>query len=344
MCSTSNRKSGSSAACAEKSRTTAGAISRATGTDATSSPSRPDTQWLGASKCVPVCSQVRMLFQYQAGPRSSYRLSSSSWNGAVCANCGGSWMTGVSADSGAVRSMTSMRPEASASAKLERIDIECPFGRAGTGRQLSMITGAPVHGPDPRAAGHCHVGRPGRPCWDQPGTEAAMPVPTDAEMRPQPPAADPPGEDPWPAVPVAQWQSSRDTLQLWTQVVGKVRLALAPPENHWWHVTLYVDSVGLTTSLMPYRGRGLEVVFGLTAHELRIRTTDGATRRMALEPRSVADFHAEFRARLTEVGVDVPINRRPVEVVDAVPFDEDTEHASYDRDAVHRFWTSLVSA
>ena len=171
-----------------------------------------------------------------------------------------------------------------------------------------------------------------------------MPVPTDAEMRPQPPAADPPGEDPWPALPVAQWQSSRDTLQLWTQVVGKVRLALAPPENHWWHVTLYVDSVGLTTSLMPYRGRGVEAVVDLTAHERRIRTTDGATRRMALEPRSVADFHAEFRARLTEVGVDVPINRRPVEVVDAVPFDEDTEHASYDRDAVHRFWTSLVSA
>jgi hypothetical protein len=150
--------------------------------------------------------------------------------------------------------------------------------------------------------------------------------------------------EPWPALPVAQWQDTRDTLHLWTQVVGKVRLALAPAANHWWHVPLYVDARGLTTSLMPYRGRGLEVRFDLTAHELLLLTTLGECRRMSLEPRSVADFTAEFRAHLRELDVDVPIHPVPVEVVEAVPFDQDTEHASYDPDAVHRFWTSLVSA
>jgi hypothetical protein len=148
----------------------------------------------------------------------------------------------------------------------------------------------------------------------------------------------------WPALPLAEWQDTRDTLHLWTQVVGKVRLALAPPVNHWWHVPLYVDSVGLTTSVMPYGDIGVEVVLDLTAHELLIRTTTGGRRRMALEPRSVADFTQEFRADLAELGLDVPIHPVPVELVEAIPFAEDTVHASYDPDAVHRFWTSLVSA
>jgi hypothetical protein len=150
--------------------------------------------------------------------------------------------------------------------------------------------------------------------------------------------------EPWPALPLAQWQDTRDTLHLWTQVVGKVRLALAPAANHWWHVPLYVDARGLTTSLMPYRGRGLEVVFDLTSHELQLLTTLGERRRMSLEPRSVADFTAEFRSHLRELDVDAPIHPVPVEVTEAIPFDEDTQHASYDPDAVHRFWTSLVSA
>jgi Family of unknown function (DUF5996) len=151
--------------------------------------------------------------------------------------------------------------------------------------------------------------------------------------------------DGWPALPVAQWQETRDTLHLWTQIVGKVRLALAPAVNHWWHVPLYVNARGLTTSLMPHGGAlGVEVVFDFNDHELLILTTKGAVRRMALEPRSVADFHTEFRSHLRELGVDVPIRRTPVEVIDAIPFDEDHEHASYDADAVHRFWISLVSA
>jgi uncharacterized protein DUF5996 len=153
-----------------------------------------------------------------------------------------------------------------------------------------------------------------------------------------------PPHDPWPALPLDQWQDTRDTLHLWTQVVGKVRLALAPAANHWWHVPLYVDARGLTTSLMPWRGAGLEVVFDFTAHRLSLLSTTGASRTMPLEPRSVADFWAEFRARLDELGVDVPINRSPVEVAESVPFDRDHQHASYDPDAVHRFWTSLVSA
>jgi hypothetical protein len=148
----------------------------------------------------------------------------------------------------------------------------------------------------------------------------------------------------WPALPVRDWQATRDTLHLWTQVVGKIRLALAPPENHWWHVPLYVNAVGLTTSLMPYRGIGVEMVFDFTAHELAIRTTTGQARRVALRPRSVRDFHADVLRQLESLGIDVVINPMPVELPDVVAFTEDTEHASYDADAVRAFWASLVSA
>src|SRR4051812_24379248 len=92
--------------------------------------------------------------------------------------------------------------------------------------------------------------------------------------------------DAWPALPLAQWQDTRDTLHLWTQIVGKVRLALAPAVNHWWHVPLYVGARGLTTSLMPYGSRGLELVFDFHAHQLAILTTEGERRGIALEPRS----------------------------------------------------------
>jgi hypothetical protein len=131
---------------------------------------------------------------------------------------------------------------------------------------------------------------------------------------------------------------------MWTQIVGKTRLALAPPVNHWWHTTLYVNSVGLTTSLMPHGDRGVEIQFDFTAHELTIRTTNGDSRRIALEPRSVADFYAEFRSHMRGLGIDVPLYPRPVEVAEAIPFAEDTEHASYDAASVHDFWLSLVGA
>lgn len=148
----------------------------------------------------------------------------------------------------------------------------------------------------------------------------------------------------WPALPVAAWQPTRDTVHLWTQIVGKTRLALAPPANHWWNVALYVDATGLTTSLMPYRDGGVEVSFDFVAHVLDIRSTTGASRRMALAPRTVADFYAEYRSHLAALGVDVDLNPMPVELPDVVPFDRDTVHDSYDREAMRAFWVSLVSA
>ncbi|MBW8764707.1 MAG: hypothetical protein JF630_00240, partial [Geodermatophilales bacterium] len=165
-----------------------------------------------------------------------------------------------------------------------------------------------------------------------------MPVPT----APTAPVDDAGPRTLWPELPVAAWQATRDTLHMWTQIVGKTRLALAPPMNHWWHTTLYVNSVGLTTSLMPYRDGGVEIEFDFTAHQLTIRTTSGERRRLALEPRSVADFYAEYRSHLTDLGIDAPRYPRPVEVAEAIPFADDTEHASYDAEAVHRFWLSLV--
>ncbi len=148
----------------------------------------------------------------------------------------------------------------------------------------------------------------------------------------------------WPALPVRDWQATRDTVHLWTQIVGKIRLALAPPENHWWNVPLYVNAAGLTTSLMPYRDLGVEIVFDFTAHELVIRTTAGHTRRVALRPRSVRDFHADVFGGLHDLGVDVTINDMPVELPQVVAFSEDTRHADYDADAMHAFWVSLVGA
>ncbi|GIF72408.1 DUF5996 family protein [Asanoa siamensis] len=149
--------------------------------------------------------------------------------------------------------------------------------------------------------------------------------------------------EPWPALPLSGWQPTRDTVHLWTQIVGKTRLALAAPANHWWNVALYVTSSGLTTSLMPDGDRGVEVSFDFVDHALDIRTTTGAHRRMALEPRSVADFFAEYQARLAEVGVDVALNPMPVELPDVVPFDRDDVHDAYDPAAMRAFWTSLVS-
>ena len=151
-------------------------------------------------------------------------------------------------------------------------------------------------------------------------------------------------ESRWPALPVADWAQTRDTVHMWTQIVGKVRLALAPPANQWWHVPLYVTATGLTTSLMPYRGTGLEIAFDFLQHRLVIQRTTGERREIELAPRSTADFYAEFRARLRELDVEVEINPRPVEVAESIPFADDEVHASYDPAAIHRFWLSLVSA
>jgi Family of unknown function (DUF5996) len=148
----------------------------------------------------------------------------------------------------------------------------------------------------------------------------------------------------WPVLPLESWEQSRDTLHLWTQIVGKTRLALSPPLNHSWGVTLYPTGKGLTTSLMPYGSRGLEVSFDFVSHTLSLQLSSGECRQMALYPRSVADFFSEYRASLNELGVEVPLNTLPVELPDVIPFDRDTEHASYEPVAVNHFWESLVSA
>ena len=150
--------------------------------------------------------------------------------------------------------------------------------------------------------------------------------------------------DAWPALPVDSWIDTHDTVHLWTQIVGKTRMALGPTTNHWWGVTLYVDARGLTTSLMPAGTRGLEIRFDFLDHELIFLVTDGSTRRMKLQPRTVADFYSEYTRHLTELGFDIPIMGTPVELPDATPFAEDTAHSAYNAKAMSAFWQSLVSA
>ena len=148
----------------------------------------------------------------------------------------------------------------------------------------------------------------------------------------------------WPELALAGWEDTRDTLHLWTQVVGKVRLALEPMVNHWWQVPFYVSARGLTTSLMHAGGRGVEIEFDFLDHVVHVVTTDGQHRRVALEPRSVASFYGEVMATLDGVGVHVAVLARPVETARAVPFALDDEHCSYDPAAVRRFWAALVQA
>lgn len=149
---------------------------------------------------------------------------------------------------------------------------------------------------------------------------------------------------PWPPLPLGDWADTRDTLQLWTQIVGKIRLALAPMENHWWQVPLYVNARGLTTSAMPYREGAVELIFDFLDHLLRVETSSGKTATVPLAPRTVADFYREVMGTMRAVGVDVRIWPRPVELADVIRFDQDRTHASYDADAAQRFWRLLVHA
>ena len=142
---------------------------------------------------------------------------------------------------------------------------------------------------------------------------------------------------------MAVWQDTYDTLHMWSQIVGKVRLALSPKVNHWWEVPLYVSAVGLTTSPIPYAGGVFEVQFDFIHHRLDIMTSHSATKTIALEPRSVADFYREFMASLASLGIEVEIWKMPVEIPNPVPFDQDTQHASYDPEYANRFWRILVS-
>jgi hypothetical protein len=146
----------------------------------------------------------------------------------------------------------------------------------------------------------------------------------------------------WPALPLAAWRDTYQTLHMWTQIVGKTRLALAPMENHWWQVTLYVTARGLATSAMPCGGRSVEVEFDFIDHALALRASDGRQSSFALVPRSVADFYALYLAALKSLDVEPALMASPVEVETAIPFAEDRTHASYDADAAQRCWRILA--
>ena len=147
----------------------------------------------------------------------------------------------------------------------------------------------------------------------------------------------------WPALPLDTFEPTRASLHMWTQIVGKVRLALAPYMNHWWQVPLYVGARGLTTSPIPYRGQTFEILFDFIAHELEIQKSDGTAKRIRLAPKSVAEFHAELMAALDAMDISVRVWTMPVEIPDPIPFERDLTHASYDADTANRFWRILVS-
>jgi hypothetical protein len=149
--------------------------------------------------------------------------------------------------------------------------------------------------------------------------------------------------DRWPSIPVADWHDTRDTLQLYTQVVGKVRLANEAPLNHWWNTTLYLSARGLTTSLMPHaNGPAFQIDFDFVDHRLEVTTVAGRSRMIALTPRPVAEFYDAVMEMLDHLGVGTQIWPVPVEIPGAIPFTDDRVHASYDPDAVRRFWLALV--
>lgn len=147
---------------------------------------------------------------------------------------------------------------------------------------------------------------------------------------------------PWPDLPWPAWRDTAATLHLWTQVVGKVRLALTPWLNHGWHVPLYVTARGLGTSPMPAGNGIVEIEFDFIAHRLAVRTSTGDELTLPLEPRPVADFYGRTLDLLRRVGVEVAISEMPNELPDPIPFSEDHVHASYDPEAAHRFWRALV--
>lgn len=152
-----------------------------------------------------------------------------------------------------------------------------------------------------------------------------------------------PLSDSWPSLPLESWQDTYSTLHMWTQIVGKIRLALSPPVNHWWHTALYVSPRGLTTSAMPYEQRLLELEFDFIEHKLNLRTSDGQQGSLTLRPRSVADLYGELMSKLKDINVHLGIYTKPQEVPDAIPFEEDQKHASYDPEYAHRFWRALAS-
>ena len=147
----------------------------------------------------------------------------------------------------------------------------------------------------------------------------------------------------WPALPLAEWKDTYATLHMWTQIVGKIRLALSPPINHFWGTTFYVTARGLTTSPMPYRNGTVAINFDFIANTLEIVTSLGETRSFRLVPRTVAEFYFELMSALHSLGIDAKVWTMPVEVPRPVRFNLDEAHSSYDSEYAHRFWQVLVS-
>lgn len=148
----------------------------------------------------------------------------------------------------------------------------------------------------------------------------------------------------WPELPFGEWADTLETVHMWTQVIGKVRMELSPWSNHSWSVPLYLTSRGLSTSPIPYGGRTFEIEFDFVEHRLPIRTSDGQARDVSLEPKSVARFYHEVLDALRSLGIDVTIHTLPNEIEDPIPFPEDEVHGSYDADHVARLFGALVQA
>ena len=148
----------------------------------------------------------------------------------------------------------------------------------------------------------------------------------------------------WPELPYPAWKETAATLQLWTQIVGKTRLALTPWLNHSWHVTLRVTARGLATPLISAGGQDLQIEFDFLDHVLWLRTSDGHQRRLSLRPMPVAEFYSDFLQLLSNTGVDVQLDDMPNEIADAIPFARDFTHGAYDRDFAQRFWRVLLAS
>jgi hypothetical protein len=147
-----------------------------------------------------------------------------------------------------------------------------------------------------------------------------------------------------PELPYASWQDTLFTLHMWTQIVGKIRMSLTPLVNHWWNVPLYTTARGLTTSPMPYSSRTLEICFDFIAHKLILETSEGEIRELPLKPQTVADFYQTLMKTLSQLAMPVSIWTTPCELAPelTIPFEKDTQHKSYDAEAVHKFWRILM--
>ncbi|MEU4690561.1 DUF5996 family protein [Actinoplanes sp. NPDC023714] len=153
-----------------------------------------------------------------------------------------------------------------------------------------------------------------------------------------------PVNEPWPRLRVADWADTRDTLHMWTQIAGKIRMAYAPPVNHWWHVTLHLTARGLGTPAVPYAAGVFDLEFDFLDQSLRVRTSGGGLREVALEPKPVATFYGETLEALASLGIEPRIHAVPNEVEVAIPFAEDQEHHVYDGKSARLFWQQLLRA